>query len=768
MHLTNRCNLDTVIVQKVTIFGPPPLPTVPPATALCNGRVTLDANTGNLPGLSYLWTTGDTTKTKTLAQPGFISVTNTDQNGCHSTAQAIVADNRPQLSLSPDLTVCQNNNTPVLDAQNPGATYVWKINAVNASTIQTQAVDTSLPGVFVYSVIVTDPVTTCTITAQKTFTIKVSPSFVLSGTNPTTCNAADGTIQLQLNTTIPPEGPYSYFLTGPNGFNKQAIDQTAPSTAGPFPGQKAGIFSGVVTDQVSGCTISNSFGLTDAPFTASAAVQPPNCDPVTIQVTSTASVFPLTYTITNNGSGQSLTGNSPAAVFSVVLPSQGTATVQFTISVKDSSVPGCTFVINNFSVTPAAPIPVTITPNLCATPPTILASGAGTYSWTTNVPGSIVGPTTNPTIQLLPGAGTVTYTVTGTPASPGSCPGVQSITVDVNALQTPTFTQSDPCSTQVLLTALPVGNYIYRWYVNGSAQPTLFGQQVFVIASGSYAVEINDPVSGCSKKSSPAQTVNVFGTITANLTSTPACDDKKPFTLTATSNSAGVTYAWFLNNNVISGATLATLDQTADGTYKVNISKGICTASAQIQIIKSPIPVGELPDRLVICNDPDNKDPNTSKVDLDPGLFSRYNWFKNQLTLGDTLRVYTADSEGLYKVDLTNSYGCIASDQTDVKNECIPKIVAPTAFHPSGNVSENKEFYVFSFFITDSFQIFIYNRWGELVYQSSDRKFKWNGNFNNAGLPLPGGMYAYVIKYVSSFEPQQGVQEKHGGVVLVR
>jgi gliding motility-associated-like protein len=94
--------------------------------------------------------------------------------------------------------------------------------------------------------------------------------------------------------------------------------------------------------------------------------------------------------------------------------------------------------------------------------------------------------------------------------------------------------------------------------------------------------------------------------------------------------------------------------------------------------------------------------------------------------------------------------------------------VAPTAFHPSGNVNENRDFYVFTFFITDNFQIFIYNRWGELVYQSGDRKFKWNGNFNNSGLPMPGGTYAYVIKYVSSFEPQQGVQEKHGGVVLLR
>jgi gliding motility-associated-like protein len=126
-------------------------------------------------------------------------------------------------------------------------------------------------------------------------------------------------------------------------------------------------------------------------------------------------------------------------------------------------------------------------------------------------------------------------------------------------------------------------------------------------------------------------------------------------------------------------------------------------------------------------------------------------------------------SEGLYSVLLTNSFGCSATDETTVGNECIPKLVAPTAFRPASSNAANREFSVFSFFIVaDKFQIYIYNRWGELVYQSNDRAFRWNGNLNNVGAPLAGGTYAYVIKYVSSFEPSKGIQEKHGGVVLLR
>ncbi|MDZ7646216.1 MAG: PKD domain-containing protein [Cytophagales bacterium] len=120
MRLTNRCSLDTTIIKQVRVFSPPPPPTLPGAAVLCTGSVILDANTGNLPGLTYLWSNGETTQTITINDQAFISVTNTDTNGCFSFAQSIVADNRPQVDLGPDLTICEDNATPTLNAQNPG------------------------------------------------------------------------------------------------------------------------------------------------------------------------------------------------------------------------------------------------------------------------------------------------------------------------------------------------------------------------------------------------------------------------------------------------------------------------------------------------------------------------------------------------------------------------------------------------------------------------------------------------------------------------
>jgi len=63
----------------------------------------------------------------------------------------------------------------------------------------------------------------------------------------------------------------------------------------------------------------------------------------------------------------------------------------------------------------------------------------------------------------------------------------------------------------------------------------------------------------------------------------------------------------------------------------------------------------------------------------------------------------------------------------------------------------------------------VYNRWGEPVFEAKDKNFLWNGGYNNnLSQPLPGGTYVYLVRYVSTFHPDQGVQEYRAGVVLLR
>ncbi|MCX8491956.1 MAG: gliding motility-associated C-terminal domain-containing protein, partial [Cyclobacteriaceae bacterium] len=769
-QINNRCLIaeqkpPIEITQQVTINPSPPRPTLAPASALCNGPITLDANSGNLISIvGYLWNSGATTKTIVINNPANVSVTITDVNGCTASANGVVGNGRPVFDLGPDLTVCEDNITPDLNAFNSGASFVWTLNgAPNGNTLNRQVVDTSLPAVLTYGVTVSFPPppggTGCQATDTKTYTIKVSPTFTLSGTYPTSCNTATGTVTLNLTSTTPPSGPYSYFLSGPGSpaFSKTAFDVNSPFSitySPPTDGASAGTISGIVQDQISGCTLSTAINLTDAAFSATASTS--NCNPSLVTVTTIGFVAPSArYTFTNVATG-AVVGPQLSNIASLV---PGT----YSIQVRDNNGTGCTFAFNQI-VNPVTPV-LTITPNLCGSPATLIASVAGgiSYTWTLPSGGTVNGATLN-----LATNGTGTYQVAADIG--GGCILTQSTSIVFNGLPSPDFTQSDGCSNQIVLTATPSGNFTYRWFKAGAFQPGLGGRLITLGQSeggASYAVKVVDAVNGCIVPSA-TKPVQVSGPVDAAVTGTQACQDNKDFTLTSITTATGVSYAWAFNGTTI--ASNATLSDNREGTYRVTVSKATCNASASIQVIKAPIPLGQLPDRVIICNDPDNKDPKTSQVDLNPGTFTTYNWLKNDVLLNFTNQLLTATSEGIYQVDLTNSFGCSNSDKTEVFNECIPKIVGPNAFRPgNANNSLNKEFFVYSFFITDTFEVAIFNRWGELVFSDTKKDFRWNGGYgNNHGLPAPGGTYSYVIKYQSSFRPEEGIKEQRGGIVLLR
>jgi gliding motility-associated-like protein len=308
---------------------------------------------------------------------------------------------------------------------------------------------------------------------------------------------------------------------------------------------------------------------------------------------------------------------------------------------------------------------------------------------------------------------------------------------------------------------------------------TLAGTIVFIDTldnNHQYKVQIFEPQSGCTKDS-PVLDASVVGIIDASLTSTPPCKDGQPIQLTTTTKATGATFAWTRDGITLPGVATAVTSQTEEGRYEVTVSKRSCNATSSLQITRAALPVGSLPNIAIICDDPENHDPATSSVSLDPGNFVRYQWSKNSISLNDSARVYLADSKGLYEVQITDAGGCTNIDQTTVLNECLPRIDAPNVFKPGSTVFNpdrkdltNGDFWIITKFIEDEqFNVFIFNRWGEMVFSSNDRAFKWNGGFNNdLSRPAPPGTYAYVVRYVSTFRPDEGVKEKRGGVALIR
>lgn len=98
---------------------------------------------------------------------------------------------------------------------------------------------------------------------------------------------------------------------------------------------------------------------------------------------------------------------------------------------------------------------------------------------------------------------------------------------------------------------------------------------------------------------------------------------------------------------------------------------------------------------------------------------------------------------GTYKVKLVNAGGCETTNTFVVQELCEPAIFIPEIFTPNGDAI-NDELSIFGRHFT-SFQIKIFNRWGEIVFFSTYPQFTWDGNYNNK--PVTEGVYVCEIQY---------------------
>lgn len=776
LTIRNKCETPVATyTDDVVINDVPPDPTN--AVVLCTGAADLDANPQDLPDFSYVWSTGDSTEIINVNQNGIYRVTVTDALGCSTDGQFFTSDNRPQVELGPNTTICQDTPVTPLDAQNPGATYAWQLNGAPSGTAQTHAVNTSAFGIFEYKVLVTDPVTNCFVRDSTTFTINESPDIDVPPPAPIVCNSNTG--QITVNFLSPAASLFSYFISGTTPVSPGSDQPSGTSfTASSLDG---GTYSITVTDQVSGCATATTASINEDALSVT-AIADETCDPINLDVNVTLNPGPLTsaltYRIINNLTGleEGSGGSSPTLTFKTVsddgLPSNNQ---EYVVEVRMDN--DCVASSLPVPVNQSPTVPVTLASNPCAEPVTITATGGDSWLWT--------GPGTsgNPT------ATTQTLSVTGlsqgqhqfelnVKQAPAYCELDTTITVNVNNSVNATFTQSDECTDQVLLTASPSGPYTYRWYRDNLLIPG--GQQIIAGLADNgamYRVDVVNTATGCIF-TSPDQEVRVSGELKFTLSATPPCEGQ-PFTLTATPNQSGVSYEWELNGQVLSGQSSATLVETRGGMYDVTAtsSGGACSVTQNFNVVPSPVTEGSLPGSGIICPDPANPDEETREVALDAGAdFTSYNWFRDGSPInGETSQTITATQAGTYSVDLINIYGCPSTDETLLIEDCTPRITGPNAFRPTSNVQgsgeyTNRAFKLFTFFIDDEdFEVFIFNRWGEMVYHTSERDFRWNGGYNgSAGQPLPTGTYTYVVRYRSSYRPEEGIKEKRGGVVLLR
>lgn len=91
------------------------------------------------------------------------------------------------------------------------------------------------------------------------------------------------------------------------------------------------------------------------------------------------------------------------------------------------------------------------------------------------------------------------------------------------------------------------------------------------------------------------------------------------------------------------------------------------------------------------------------------------------------------------------------------------KILAPNAFIPSAQPPDNEFRPIVSFIAENSYELQIFNKWGQMIFRSVDPETGWDGTLN--GEVQPVGAYVYLIKCRT---PEGQNLEKRGTVTLIR
>ena len=152
-----------------------------------------------------------------------------------------------------------------------------------------------------------------------------------------------------------------------------------------------------------------------------------------------------------------------------------------------------------------------------------------------------------------------------------------------------------------------------------------------------------------------------------------------------------------------------------------------------------------------IISSPENiLNPNVELETTSPdGVF--WDWYIESLDpqYGPSTLATLPDT-GYFRVDhvVENIFGCLDTATQYIYVEPYNSFFLPNAFTPNGD-GKNEVFHGVGLLRgANSFSLKIWNRWGELIFETNDPNEGWNGKVRNVGTFVIQGAYPYEVQYV--------------------
>ena len=356
-------------------------------------------------------------------------------------------------------------------------------------------------------------------------------------------------------------------------------------------------------------------------------------------------------------------------------------------------------------------------------------SGFVHYSW---APAYNINHTDSASVTIWPDHDT-SYTLTAI-----NNDGCQTIdTINVHVFNTPPVhlgNDTSFCANSQLLLDAGNGYTGYLW------QDQSTGQTLLVNQAGQYWVEATD--SNHCKVRDSLQVLNVYPMPVVHLGADANVCESRIMLLDA--STPGASYEWQ------DGSSDAQYMVRKAGTYSVKVTKNGCSSTDSIHVNYIMIPHINLDASRVICLG--------EKVLLNPAIDSLW---QLKWQDGSSNPTYTVTNPGTYSLLATNNCGSDYAEIMLTEGNC--HVAVPNAFSPNGD-NHNDIFRVYGTDGMSDFRLVIYNRYGQMIFETTDKNAGWNGKFNQQD--CPGGTYMYMLQYREWDKADLSIAK--GTLVLVR
>lgn len=739
----NNCALrDSVTVLPAQDFAP----NLPSDTELCEGETLLLNADLNLVGLRYTWQDGSTDPTFNVTEPGMYKVT-LELSGCEVSDSLEVRYNpSPAFDLGDDLTLCPDE-TSILDANYPNASYRWQDGSTDATFAVTQA--------GVYTLAITE--NGCT-TQDSVSIFYNAPLDLNIGADTTICendpltlsaNVAGATFawsdgSAQANLTINAAGTFWLDATLNGCTERDSILVTLQALPRFELGNDFFLCEGETTTLDGMTTVGNATYIwNDGTTLPTLAVNTSGTYNLTAtlngcsfsdEVTATFQALPVVDLGADQtlcaGETATLDAGNPGANYQW---QDGSANAQFTVRSAGTynvivDLNGCTQsdeVVFNFNPLPNFNLGQDTT--LCAGE-TLTLDGTvanATYNWND-------GNATSIRTFDAPGLYWLEATLNG-------CAKRDSIQLDYVTLPDDLLGNDVTLCAGDMLTLSPgVPNASYEWQDGTTAS------EYNVVNSGTYSVTVR--VSGCSADDSMQATFNPLPQFELG-NDTTICQGES---VTLVVNVTADAILWQ------DGSTNNSFTANTSNLYSAQATLNGCTFEDTFQLTVQMPPQFTLGPDTLACDD----NPYVLRPTVTAKL---YRWSDG--SSDDRLEVTTP---GTYYLEASDGL-CAATDTVVVDfRSCVYfDLFAPNAFSPNGDgVNDIFQPFLPNDIVIQSFEMSVFDRWGNQVYITDDVSQGWDGRYQQKEMPT--GVYIYYVNIAYRDDLGEGEETFSGDVLLIR